>query len=789
MPHAGKLVAFASLWLGIVAGTVPVELLVPPDTARVEVLLDGRPAGVLTAPPWSLPIDLGAEIAPHELTAVATDAMGSELGRARQWLNLPRPPAVLELTVDATPETGGVARIAWAAVAGAAPLAVRASFDERPLPVPDPAAVPVPPYDPEVPHLLRIEADFPGGIAASRELVLGGALAEEMSSELTAVPVLLAGRRARGEEIEVHAGDRPLPPLAVEKGPIDLVVVVDPGARPQLVAMTRELRRMATVPGGARAIPARIDGRFVAPLAAGVRLRVLWPRESLRAFDTPARQDVRFELFTPGRELRPRDGGLLWHLMRAEAPEPAAESRFADAVAVAGLVAAQEARRRGVLLILGPEARDASHYPPAAVRRYLERLRVPLTVWYAGGKRQGEPSAAWGEVERVANLAGLEWATKRLGELLERQRIVWVAGAHLPQALAASPGLDGGAMTEAALAAAASGGADDEADTDDVADGAAAAAAPSGDDAAPAAHSLPAALAAAAAERPPGLPGAFSPLPFGPFVLYTDLGEPSTVAALQRVAGALPAAWSQRFGLPLPEPLAGTLVVFAREEDFRAFARQSGEDLDRGVRGSARGGRVALAAAAQPPEEVAALLVHELSHLLARWAFGRELPPWLEEGLAEELALARQTRGGKLLPGTLRGRVRARAVDATASRPMVASRFEISADGAYGALAALLTAQRRGTAPRLPQLLALPHAEFTRFEGRRERYTASAFFVRFLLDGRERRARAPFQAFLAAVGGGAPADAAALAAALGEPLPLLERDFTAWLRLQATANR
>lgn len=769
MPHAAKLVAFASLWLGIVTGTVPVELLVPPETARVELLLDGNRAGLLTGPPWSLPVDLGAEIAPHELVAVASDAAGNELGRARQWLNLPRPAAVLEVTAEASPEGGGVARVAWATLGGAAPLAVRAVFDGRTLPLADPATVPLPPYDAELPHLLRVEADFPGGLAASRELVLGGTLAEETSTELTAVPVLLPARRAHAEEIEVLAGDRPLAPLAVEKGPADLVVVVDPGARPQLVAAAREVQRLAPMMGGLRTMPRRVDGRFVAPFAADVRLRVLWPVPHQQA-----RHDVRFELFSHSPELRARSGGLLWHLLRAEAADALAEeARLADAVAVAGLAAAQEARRRGVLLVLGPEPRDVSHYSATAVRRYLERLRVPLTVW-STGKRQDAATAGWGETEAVSNLAGLERAAKRLGEQLDRQRVVWVAGAHLPQALTASPGLKDGGGAGQALAEIADAAGEE---SGDAMDGGMPPAAASG------------APARADAGRPAGLPPGFAGAPFGPFVLYTDLGETATVAALRRVAGALPAVWSQRFGLPLPEPLAGTVVVFAREEDFRAFAAQSGEEVDRGVRGRTRGGQVALAAAGQPPEEVTALLVHELAHLLSGQAFGRELPPWLEEGLAEELALARQARSGRLLPGTLRGRVRARAIDTSPNRPAFASRFEVSADGAYGALAALLTAQRRGTAPQLPELLAMPRHEFARFEGRRERYTASAFFARFLLDAREGRARASFQGFLLAVARGGRADAAALATALGEPLPLLERNFTAWLRLQATANR
>ncbi len=773
MPSSGKLVAFASLWLGIVTGTVPVELLVPPETARVEVFLDGSPAGALAAPPWSLPVDLGDEIAPHELVAVAMDAEGAEIGRARQWLNLPRPAAVLEVTLAATPEAGGVARVAWAAPAGAAPLLVRASFDERALPVAEPSAVPLPPYDPEVPHLLRVEAVFPGEVSASRELVLGGALAEELSFELTGVPVLLSERRGGGEDIEVWAGDQALAPLAVEEGLADLVVVVDPGAQPELAAMAQEARRRTpSLAGGMRSVPGMVDGRFVAPLPEEVRLRVLSPAPSRHAH-----AGVRFELFAHGPELRARDGGLLYHLLRHVAPpEPGTDPRLADAVAVAALEAAQETRRRGVLLILGPGPREASHYPAMAVRRYLERLRVPLTVWTTGGRRRAEPPAAWGESERVGSLAALERAARRLADRLERQRIVWVAGAHLPQALTASPGLAGGGAPDALAARTDAAGEESGGDAAAGASGEGAAAPASGS-------------AAHGATRPVGVPAAFAAAAAGPFALYTDLREPATVAAVERVARELPAVWSERFGLPLPEPLKGDVVVFTRDQDFRAFVRRSGEEPDRGVRGSARGGRVALAAAGQPPEEVTALLVHELSHLLADRAFGRELPPWLAEGLAEELALCRLTRSGRVLPGTLRGRVRARALDNNPNRPLLVGRYEVSADGAYGALGALLAAQRRGGAPALSELLALSPAEFRRFDGRRERYTASAFFVRFLLDGRERRARPAFHAFLAAVARGGPADGAALAAALGEPLALLERDFAAWLRLQATANR
>lgn len=265
MPSTGKLVAFASLWLGILNGTLPVEVLAPAATARVELLLDRRPAGVLAGPPWTGSLDVGPEIAPHEVIAVARDAAGEELGRARQWLNLPQPPAVLDVTLQVTPEKGGVARVAWAAIEGVAPSEVRATLDGALLAVRDPAAIALPAYDADSPHLLRVEAVFPGDLTASRELVFGGALAEETSTELTAVPVLLAGRRPAGE-IAVVAGGRRLAPLAVEEGDADLVVVFDPGARAALRGMVGELLRRSPGAGSSPTGSSWLDGRHVARL-------------------------------------------------------------------------------------------------------------------------------------------------------------------------------------------------------------------------------------------------------------------------------------------------------------------------------------------------------------------------------------------------------------------------------------------------------------------------------------------------------------------------------------------
>ena len=112
--------------------------------------------------------------------------------------------------------------------------------------------------------------------------------------------------------------------------------------------------------------------------------------------------------------------------------------RIADAVAVAGLQAAAENHRRAVLLILGGEIKDASHYGPATVRRYLAAVRVPLFVWSLYGPdtalRQGL-GAGRGRLQPSRH----EEAVARLRGELDRQQIVWLDGRHLPQDIALTP--------------------------------------------------------------------------------------------------------------------------------------------------------------------------------------------------------------------------------------------------------------------------------------------------------------------------------------------------------------
>ena len=105
---------------------------------------------------------------------------------------------------------------------------------------------------------------------------------------------------------------------------------------------------------------------------------------------------------------------------------------------MAGNQAAAGGMRRAVLLMLGPPREAAeSQYSPDQVKRYLAELRVPLVVWYLG--RAKHAPRDWGDPLVVPSFGALESEVAALAERLDRQRVVWVDGAHLPRDVELAP--------------------------------------------------------------------------------------------------------------------------------------------------------------------------------------------------------------------------------------------------------------------------------------------------------------------------------------------------------------
>ncbi len=375
----------------------------------------------LDSPPWVAPLDLGPALAPHELVARALDEKGGELASARQWINMPRPPAEAKILLERD-GTGRVraASIAWQNLLGETPSSIAVSFDGRPIPVDALRRAVIPTYAPEVSHILTVELEFASGMSSRDDLAIGGGAGDEAQSELTAVPVRRHGKgrlEPRAFDGMLRAGGKPLRVATVEEGSASLWIVRDESAL--------EAYRKLRASGG------DAFGRLFSPVALPLKkddsVRFLWPRpRGIGGAGVPT------ALFPSSQEFTRKDGGLAFLLEHIANTEPAGLfPMYTDAVAVAGLNAFESFGRRAVLLILGGDSPDLSTYKPPVVRRYLELLRVPLFVW----SLEAEPpeGSPWGSVEAIGTSRGMRAAYERLRSTLDSQAIVWVEGRLLPQ--------------------------------------------------------------------------------------------------------------------------------------------------------------------------------------------------------------------------------------------------------------------------------------------------------------------------------------------------------------------
>jgi hypothetical protein len=411
---------FLTLLLGIVSGSRAIALNAPPDTASVELLLDGERVGLRRAPPWEFILDLGEAPAPHHLDAIARNARGAEIGRARQRVNLPRPAAEAALALlPGKGGTGRIATLAWESIVAARPEKVTVTFDGKPLAAADPERIELPPFVPEQLHFLRAVLDFQLGVSATAEITFGGRNRDETQKELTAIPVRAPGGKLPAPEAMdgwFLAGGAPLRVAAVEEDKPSIVFVLDADGP----SAFRRMQAAQVLPGA--------TGSFRG--SPSVRTLLAYP-EFTEGSQTS--YDV-FPRSTPSSKGR----GLLAVLANVFVPwDGLARPRLADAVAAAAFAAAEYSHPR-VVVVVHTGNPDASFLSARAARAYLSDLGVPLVVWTTG---PATPVAAldWGGGEEVRTRGALRTAVKSLEAALDEQRIVWVEGAHLPQSIAVSP--------------------------------------------------------------------------------------------------------------------------------------------------------------------------------------------------------------------------------------------------------------------------------------------------------------------------------------------------------------
>jgi hypothetical protein len=410
------MISFASLFVGLVFGIVNVQLVAAAGVNHVDLFLDGHRVAELSAP-FATPVDLGCDPAPHELVAVARDTRGKEIGRVRQWVNRPRANAEAAFVIEpGRGDRGRIARLTWRSLTAENPRAVTVTFDERPVPVTDPARIEVPPHNPAEVHVLRAVLEFDGNVRATAEAVFGGPRSAEAVTEMTAVAVVLdKGRTLPPAERLSGWFERdgvPLEVAAVEEGPYDVVLVCEGSALEPF----------------RRAYQSRKDP-FVPELPVDLGYRFLWPVPQMATQKT-----MLANIYPITSRHTPVDGTIGWYgTRRLEWPAFSRKGqRIADGVAVAGLSAAEQERRRAVVLLLGPDAEDGSLLNPDEAASFLAHLRVPLVVWSIG--RTASPEARrWPAGPTIQTARQFDGAVTALLESLSQQRIAWVEGTWLPQ--------------------------------------------------------------------------------------------------------------------------------------------------------------------------------------------------------------------------------------------------------------------------------------------------------------------------------------------------------------------
>ena len=386
--------------LGLVSGDYPVTIYVDPKVARIDLLRDGQKVATLHGAPWRTMVNFGTELIPQELTAVAYDSEEREVGRDTQLVNLPRPSA--EAAIDLRRDGEGVrATVQWQHIGAAKVRDVQWKLDGKSFGE-GKTSVLLPSTATKNLHVIEAAVTFWDGVVASKERVFGGIFTEEMPTELTGALV-----HQRDGAVDpatcFRLRGKTIPAVAVEKGDSAMVMFV---RSPDPAAARRAFRSVAQD---------RSRPRFI----FDADVRIIWPTAT-RVVEKERLYSA--SLFDHTQALKGKTG--TYALLTSRGGPKQNHSRYADAVAVAGVYASLGARRRAVVLVIGNE-KDKSVQNAGMVRRYLERIGVPLFVWSLAGAKK-DVTDVWGQVVDVSSGAKLQKATQELGRELERQRIAWL---------------------------------------------------------------------------------------------------------------------------------------------------------------------------------------------------------------------------------------------------------------------------------------------------------------------------------------------------------------------------
>lgn len=239
----------------------------------------------------------------------------------------------------------------------------------------------------------------------------------------------------------------------------------------------------------------------------------------------------------------------------------------------------------------------------------------------------------------------------------------------------------------------------------------------------------------------------------GSYPLLTDVQDAVLLAACDRQAASLDAAYERRYGVRPVAEGGETILLFRELETFRAFLRAEGSSTGAYAgHASALGGYLVMYVGEQSRQQVIETLVHELSHLVSWRALGGPLPRWLSEGLADGLGDTATISGIEPLQGV---------------------------HGAEAEARRLLETLDAAELPSSEALVSLGAEDFDAKPTDRH-YEHSALWVRFLLLDPQLAPR--FHGFLQELATGTAYDSKRLRMHLALDWHELDRRFMAWLR-------
>ena len=250
----------------------------------------------------------------------------------------------------------------------------------------------------------------------------------------------------------------------------------------------------------------------------------------------------------------------------------------------------------------------------------------------------------------------------------------------------------------------------------------------------------------------------------GGYRLLGELEEP-LLRRLSAVADRVETAYTERYGVvPIDQPRE-TVIVFPEKRELREFQSLFERLEGLPAEGLAGRGIVAVYHGGRVQDEVLFTLIHELAHLLNRRALGPALPPWLEEGIAGDLAAGFVSHTGEMLPERLGGGYRNRG-------PVRIW---------WGGQNLALQVRGAATAGELVELQDLLAKDWHEFVARGERlyYPQSALWVRFLLA--EEDLRAGFRAYLKGISIGESVGTEELLERVGGSWPVLQSRYVDWI--------